>query len=67
MWGVLTAGLTILFVGLKLCGKVEWSWLWVLSPLWISLILGILVVVVFFLGLPWIMGRVKKSVDTWDE
>lgn len=29
--------LTILFVGLKLTGYMAWSWVWVLSPLWISL------------------------------
>ena len=28
--------LTVLFVGLKLTGYIEWSWLWVLSPIWIS-------------------------------
>lgn len=28
--------LTVLFVGLKLTGCISWSWLWVLSPLWIS-------------------------------
>lgn len=27
--------LTTLFVALKLCGKIDWSWWWVLSPLWI--------------------------------
>ena len=29
--------LAILFIGLKLTGYVPWSWLWVLSPLWIPL------------------------------
>ena len=28
--------LTVLFVGLKLTGHITWSWLWVLSPMWIS-------------------------------
>jgi len=28
--------LTILFIGLKLTGHIDWSWWWVLSPLWIS-------------------------------
>lgn len=28
--------LTILFIGLKLTGFIDWSWLWVLSPIWIS-------------------------------
>ena len=26
--------LTVLFIGLKLCDKIAWSWWWVLSPLW---------------------------------
>ena len=28
--------LALLFIGLKLGGVIAWSWLWVLSPLWIS-------------------------------
>lgn len=31
--------LLIVFIVLKLCGVITWSWLWVLSPLWISIIL----------------------------
>lgn len=30
--------LTILFIGLKLTGHIQWSWLWVLSPIWIMAI-----------------------------
>jgi hypothetical protein len=30
--------LTVLFIALKLTGFIHWSWLWVLSPLWISVI-----------------------------
>ena len=29
--------LSILFIALKLTGFIRWSWLWILSPLWISL------------------------------
>ena len=39
-----TGLLTIVFVTLKLLGKIDWSWWWVLSPLWISFLL----VMVFF-------------------
>lgn len=39
--------LTIVFIVLKLCGIISWSWLWVLSPLWIGAILFILLVVIF--------------------
>jgi hypothetical protein len=27
--------LAVLFIGLKLTGYLEWSWLWVLAPLWL--------------------------------
>ena len=35
--------LTILFITLKLTKVIAWSWLWVLSPLWIywAVLLGI--------------------------
>jgi len=28
--------LAILFIGLKLTNYIDWSWWWVLSPLWIT-------------------------------
>lgn len=28
--------LTVLFVALKLTNNIDWSWWWVLSPLWIT-------------------------------
>jgi hypothetical protein len=28
--------LTLILITLKLCGVIAWSWLWVLSPLWIG-------------------------------
>ena len=38
--GVSFAGLlTILFIGLKLTGNLAWSWVWILSPLWIGIAL----------------------------
>ena len=36
-----TGALTILFIGLKLGHVINWSWWWVLSPIWISLLIGI--------------------------
>ena len=35
--------LGILFIGLKLAGVITWSWWWVLSPIWIPLVIGVLV------------------------
>lgn len=37
--------LTIVFIVLKLIGKITWSWVWVLSPIWISFILSLILVV----------------------
>lgn len=37
--------LQVIFLVLKLCGLIDWPWIWVLSPLWISLGL----VVIFFI------------------
>ena len=38
--------LTIAFIVMKLTGYIAWSWWWVLSPLWISAGLGMLIVLV---------------------
>lgn len=38
--------LQITFVVLKLCKVIDWSWWWVLSPIWISTALTILVVLI---------------------
>ena len=44
--GIGFAGLlTIVFITLKLLGKINWSWWWVLSPIWISALLLIMAVV----------------------
>lgn len=34
--------LQILFIALKLTGNVTWSWVWVMSPLWIPFILVVI-------------------------
>lgn len=38
-----TGLLTVLFVGLKLTNVITWSWWWVLSPIWISFLLLIII------------------------
>lgn len=38
--------LTILFIGLKLTGVIDWSWVWVLSPLWITVSVGVILGIV---------------------
>jgi membrane protein YdbS with pleckstrin-like domain len=45
--GIGFAGLlAILFIALKLTGAIAWSWWWVLSPLWISAGVGLIMLLV---------------------
>lgn len=41
--------LTILLVALKLTKVITWSWLWVLSPLWLPIGLYVLGVIVMLI------------------
>ena len=57
--------LTILFIGLKLTHYIDWSWWWVLAPLWILPIVcvGVLIIVcvIFLIGYIIIaIGRANK-------
>lgn len=38
--------LTIVFIVLKLLDKIDWSWWWVLSPLWIPLAIALVVLAI---------------------
>jgi hypothetical protein len=40
--------LAVLFIGLKLGGVIDWSWWWVLAPIWGSFALLAVRLVVFF-------------------
>lgn len=42
--------LTIAFIVLKLTHVINWSWIWVLSPLWIEALLAILLVVIILIA-----------------
>lgn len=41
--------LTIVFITLKLIGKIAWSWWWVLSPIWISIGAVLAVILIIFI------------------
>ena len=53
--GLLTTLLTVLFVGLRLTNYINWSWWWVLSPLWIPIVLVILLIILF--GIMYCLAR----------
>ena len=41
-----TGLLLLVFITLKLCKVINWSWIWVLSPLWIGFIVMVLIVLI---------------------
>ena len=44
--------LALLFIALKLCGVINWNWIWVLSPIWISIsFLGLLFLVILVISI----------------
>jgi len=53
--GVVSA-LVILFIILKLTKVISWSWLWVFSPIWVTMIIAVSV-----LGSILVAGRIIKG------
>jgi hypothetical protein len=41
--------LTILFIALKLTNFIDWSWWWVLSPMWLSAVILVFAVLLLVL------------------
>ena len=48
----------IVFIILKLCNVIDWSWIWVLAPLWIWA--GVLAVIFMFMGLAYYLKESMK-------
>ncbi len=44
-----TGLLTLLFIAFKILEVIDWSWWWVLSPLWIGVAFLILIVIIIFI------------------
>lgn len=51
--------LQVVFIVLKLCGVIAWSWWWVLGPIWIPLSLTV-PFVMFIIGVKLYYRRLKK-------
>lgn len=45
--------LQVLFIGLKLTHTINWSWWWVMAPIWmpIALVLGVIVFLLIIAGI----------------
>lgn len=54
--------LTLVFIVLKLLDVIDWSWWWVLSPLWITFGL-----VIAILGVAFGVALIKTAIDEKQE
>lgn len=45
--------LTTIFVALKITGYLQWSWVWVLAPLWVLASIFIFVILVYIIRDVW--------------
>lgn len=52
--------LTIAFIVLKLCDVIDWSWWWVLAPLWAGFAIAIIIVIIAMLGYMVITNKFKN-------
>ncbi len=50
------SALTLIFIVLKLTGYISWPWMWVLSPVWVSISL----IAVAFAAIL-VVGRIAKG------
>ena len=55
--------LQIVFVVLKLVGAIDWSWWWVLSPIWIGLIIDLLIMIAIYEVSS--EKKIKRGNDKW--
>ena len=49
--GILSTGMFLVFLVLKLCHVIQWSWWWVTAPIWIPLLIIISIILLFLVGL----------------
>jgi len=50
--------LCLVFITLKLLGKIAWSWLWVLSPIWIPL--SVVAAICLVIGIVYVIAKMVK-------
>lgn len=55
-----TGALLLIFITLKLTNVIDWSWWWVLGPIWIPLLLaGLVIAAAVIIGI--ILGLIFKQ------
>lgn len=60
MWGCFL--MTMVFLVLKLCGKIAWAWIWIFSPMWLlfAAIVALLIVFLLTAGVGYLIKKAEK-------
>lgn len=58
---------TVLLSALKVSGVITWSWLWVLFPLWIPLVIAILITIALYIVLKGDTEKMDKITEVLKE
>lgn len=56
--------LGVVFIVLKLVGVIDWPWIWVLAPFWISFILGAVIITIIVIVMVYVFK--KEKFGWWD-
>lgn len=62
-----TGLLTIVFVTLKLLDYITWSWWWVVSPIWIPIVLLVGGFIIFVIVKGFVVQQNKRKFEAWRE
>lgn len=56
--------LFVVFLVLKLCGVIDWSWWWVTAPIWIPVAFCLLIIIITVMCFPKeFTEKLKESID----
>lgn len=56
--------LGVVFIVLKLVGVIDWPWVWVLAPFWISFILSVVILTIIVIVMVCVFK--KEKFGWWD-
>jgi hypothetical protein len=51
--------LLVVFITLKLCGVIAWSWWWVLAPMWVPLVFAF--VILLLIGIVFLIAWIASG------
>lgn len=51
--------LAIVFITLKLTHFIDWSWFWVLAPIWVPM--GAVLLIILIIGIPYTIKELAQS------